>query len=246
MSIKKDRKGRLWLGTLTGGLIQFDAGTGVSVNQYEVGDGLSHDTVWSIQIDDDGRLWLGTHNGLTRFDPDANTFRVYEESDGLPSNQIVWEAASHQTAEGEMLFGGIDGFVSFFPDQVIDNPDSPPVLLKSFEPVAGVHEPRPRWLDDTNEVTVRYGDRSFSIDFVALNYRVSEKNLYRYRLAPLEAAWREASTSRRASYVNVPPGRYTFLVQGSNNDGVWNEEGDQVRITVVPPWWRAWSRSSVG
>jgi hypothetical protein len=68
-----------------------------------------------------------------------------------------------------------------------------------------------------------------------------ERNRYRYRLEGLEKQWNEVDSGRRsATYTNLPAGKYTFRVQGSNNDGVWNSKGVTLAITVLPPWWATW------
>lgn len=41
-----------------------------------------------------------------------------------------------------------------------------------------------------------------------------------------------------ATYTNLNPGTYLFRVKASNNDGVWNEKGASLKITILPPWWR--------
>jgi signal transduction histidine kinase len=44
--------------------------------------------------------------------------------------------------------------------------------------------------------------------------------------------------NRIATYTNLNPGEYTFRVKGSNNDGVWNEEGTFITIIIRPPFWK--------
>jgi signal transduction histidine kinase len=74
-----------------------------------------------------------------------------------------------------------------------------------------------------------------------LSYTAPEINRYRSRLEGLETQWNEVDSRRRsATYTNLPPGKYTFRVQGSNNDGVWNRKGVSLAITVLPPWWATW------
>jgi signal transduction histidine kinase len=59
-------------------------------------------------------------------------------------------------------------------------------------------------------------------------------------LEGFDDTWIEAGTRRFASYTNIPPGDYVFRVKGSNNDGVWNEEGAAITLTITPPWWATW------
>jgi signal transduction histidine kinase len=88
-------------------------------------------------------------------------------------------------------------------------------------------------------LTLSYRANVFSFEFAALSYANSRKNRYRYVLEGFDPDWNEVgSTQRLATYTNLDHGRYVFRVQGSNSDGVWNEEGVSLPIVIMPPWWR--------
>src|SRR4030095_3518894 len=133
---------------------------------------------------------------------------------------------------------------AFFPERVIDNPHVPPVVITSFKIF---DRPVPICADSVlkkdipyvDSLTLTYKDSVFSFEFAALSYANSRMNRYRYKLEGLEPGWNEVDSGRRlATYTNLNPGKYVFRVQGSNNDGVWNEEGVSLAILVTPPWWR--------
>ncbi|MEO1477485.1 MAG: hybrid sensor histidine kinase/response regulator transcription factor [Bacteroidota bacterium] len=92
----------------------------------------------------------------------------------------------------------------------------------------------------TDELRLSHRQNAFAFTFAALDYSAPEKNRYAYRLDGFDDGWVQAGTARTATYTNVPPGRYTFRVRGTNNDGVWNEAGTALGVVVVPPWWRTW------
>ena len=93
----------------------------------------------------------------------------------------------------------------------------------------------------TDEVELTYQQNDLTFEFAALNYINQEKNQYKYKLEPYEKEWIETTRSNRfARYTNMSPGKYTFRVIGSNNDGVWNEEGASLVIVIAPPWWKTW------
>ena len=77
-----------------------------------------------------------------------------------------------------------------------------------------------------------------------MSYANSHKNRYRYKLENFEPGWNEVGSKQRlATYTNLDPGKYVFRVQGSNSDGVWNEEGVSLTIVITPPWWKTnWFR----
>ncbi|MGH7492261.1 MAG: SpoIIE family protein phosphatase [bacterium] len=91
---------------------------------------------------------------------------------------------------------------------------------------------------ETEDLTLAHWQNDISLEFVALHYGRPENNEYAYRLENYDTDWRQAGTQRVATYTNLDPGAYVFRVKGSNNDGVWNEEGIALHLTITPPWWR--------
>jgi PAS domain S-box-containing protein len=90
------------------------------------------------------------------------------------------------------------------------------------------------------DIQLSYQDNFISFDFVALNYRASADNQYAYKLEGFDNDWIYCGIQRSASYTNLQGGTYAFRVKGSNNDGIWNEEGTSIGIEVVPPFWQTW------
>jgi PAS domain S-box-containing protein len=151
-----------------------------------------------------------------------------------------------------MFFGGSNGFNAFYPDQIVDNPQPPPVLITDFQlankPVPiGADSLLQKSIVETDDLVLSYRDRVFSFEFAVLNYRAPAQNRYRYRMDGFEKEWNEVDRTRRfATYTNLDPGEYAFRAIGANNDGIWNEEGASIKITISPPWWETmWFRISV-
>lgn len=247
VALYEDRAGRLWLSRSDGRVYRFDRETGQA--EALTGRGaLPQSNVEGLVGDDAGNLWFSTaDNGLLRVNPDAETVRAYDLSDGLPSLDFN-RGAVYQSESGEIFFGSRDGVVAFHPEQIRDNPHAPPVVLTGFTvqsravPV-GPDAPLRAHLSVAEAVTLTYDQNDFTFEFAALNYINTEKNRYAYRLEGYDENWIEAGTSRQARYTNIPPGDYVFRVKGSNNDGVWNEEGASIRVTIQPAFWQtAWFR----
>ena len=246
-SVYEDRQGEIWIAIFGDGLYRLNS-AGQVIGHYSQRDGLPSDAVFSILEDSQGLFWLSTNNGLSRFDPQTETFRNFEKEDGLPGNSFK-QAVAAQGLQGEMFFGGKDGLVSFFPDQIQDNPTVPPVaitnLLLANKPVPiGSGSVLTRSMLETHDLTLSYQDRVISFEFAALNYIAPQKNRYRYMLQGFDQEWAEVGSDRRlVTYTNLDPGEYVFRVIGSNDDGVWNETGDSLRLTITPPWWETtWFR----
>ena len=238
LSLFEDSSGVLWIGTWDGGLNRFDRGN-KTFKAYTVQDGLPSNAVYGILEDSHGNLWLSTNNGLSKFDPRNETFKNYKVRDGLQSNEFNGNSF-HESRSGEMFFGGIGGFNAFYPDEIVDNPYIPPVVITSFQKLN-----REVKLDvsisEVEELVLSYKDYVFSFEFAALDYSVPEKNKYAHKMEGLDRDWVYTDASKRfASYTTLPPGHYVFRVKGSNNDGVWNEEGTWINITITPPFWMTW------
>ena len=251
-----DQAGRLWIGTSVG-LDRFDSATSSFVH-FNENDGFPPGGVASILEDDlpveagGPNLWISSSAGLTRFNPETGAIRNYDVTDGLQSNAFSWSAAI-KSESGELFFGGTNGLTSFFPSQISDNSDVPPVIITNLElanqPVKiGEDGILSQAIAFTDQLFLPHDARVISFEFAALNYRAPEKNRYRYMLEGFDEDWTEVGADRRlVTYTNLDPGDYTFRVLGSNNDGVWNEEGTSIAITIASPWWQTtWFRLAVG
>ncbi len=236
-TIYEDGDGNFWVGTANGGLNKFDPETGDSIYFLQA-DGLYSEVVYGVLGDDQGQLWLSTSKGLSKYDPRAHTFINYDATDGLES--VVYnEGAYHQAPDGEMFFGGINGLLRFYPDQIKDNPHPPEVVLTGFNRPEEETDLSPA-LKQQSEIPLSYRDDTFTFEFSALDYTNPAKNQYAYMLAGFDEDWIEAGTRRFATYTNLDPGTYTFRVKAANNAGVWNDEGAAITVTIAPPFWETW------
>jgi len=239
LSIYEDRNGAIWVGTVDG-LNKLDPATGQFIRYFE-SDGLPNTFIYGILGDDEGNLWLSTNNGLSKFNerlPRGKQFRNFDVKDGLQSNEFNI-GAYHRGHNGELFFGGINGFNRFYPQQVRDNPNIPPVLLmafKKFDKAADLDTA----ISEIKIITLSHRENFFSFEFAALDYTNPEKNQYAYKMEGFDNDWIYSGTRRYAGYTNLDPGEYVFKIKGSNNDGIWNETGAAVKIIITPPFWKTW------
>ena len=245
-TILEDRAGTLWVGAFDG-LYRHDRRSG-AFTRYTESEGLPSSSIRCILEDRLGRLWLSTQKGVSQFDPRRGTFRNYDVSDGLQSNEF--RTGCFQAPDGEIFFGGSNGLNAFVPENVRDDTYVPPVVITNFtifnRPVRiGAKSVLKKAVPYVESLTLPYADNVFSFEFAALSYANSHKNRYRHRLEGFDPGWNEADSKHRlATYTNLDPGQYVFRVQGSNSDGVWNEEGVSLPILITPPWWRTkWFRA---
>lgn len=234
----------LWVGTAGGGLNRLDLAT-EKFTAFTSREGLPDDVVYGVLADDEGNLWMSTNKGISRFDPARRTFRNYDVKDGLQSNEFN-SGAYFKSAAGEMFFGGINGFNVFNPRHVRDNPHVPQVVITDFQisnqsvSFRQREAPLRRSITTASEIRLSYRDNVFSFEFAALDFAAPEKNQYAYKMEGFNQDWIQAGTKRTATYTNLDPGNYVFRVKGSNNDGVWNEDGAAIKLVITPPWWQTW------
>ena len=243
-SIYQDSKGRIWIGTAGGGLNLYHPETD-TFTYYLEKDGLPNGVVYGILEDENGYLWMSTNSGISRFDPDAETFRNFDSNDGLQSNEFN-SFAYAKGKNGELYFGGIEGLTVFRPSKINDNPYLPQVVLTSL-----TKDDTPITIDSSVEVIknviLQWPQNSFEFEFVSLSYNQPGKNQYAYMLGGFDTNWHYIGTKRDGRYTNLPGGEYTLLLKGSNSDGIWNEAPDRIHVTVVPPFWQTiWFRALLG
>ena len=234
LSIYEDAHRTIWVGTYGGGLNKLDKKTGKFI-RYTTENGLQNDVIYGILQDKVDNLWMSTNIGISKLNLYSLEVHNYDVRDGLQSNEFNG-GAYFQAKDGEMFFGGVGGYNSFYPAQVKDNTYVPPIILTAFK-VFGKHVELEEVVSDIEEIVISYKDNFFSFEFVALDYLDPKKNQYAYILENFDQDWIYSGTRRFASYTNLKPGTYIFRVRGSNSDGVWNLEGARVTVIIIPPFW---------
>jgi len=248
----------MWIGTYTG-LSKFDPVT-ENVVSYGEAEGLPSTDIQGILEDDNEHLWISTSNGLTRLvlspdsvgkgsDSTTFTFKNYSADDGLQSRQFNYRAYC-KGRDGKMYFGGINGLNVFHPDSIKGNPHIPPIVITDFqvfnESVAidtarkNTEFSLPGHVTEIDHLTLSYRESVFSFEFAALDYVSPKKNRLAYKMEGFDEDWTYCGDRRFVTYTNLDPGNYVFRVKGANNDGVWNEEGAALRLTITPRWWQTW------
>lgn len=238
------KDGTIWIGTGGAGFDKFDRKNKTFTN-YNTKKGLVSDNISAILEDGKGNLWITTVKGMSKFNIKEGKFRNFDRLDGLQDNDFVANSA-YLNKKGDMFFGGGRGLNVFYPDSIVDDTTKPQIVITSFKifnelvtPGKGSVLEKSITLTDTIELS--YLQKNFSFEFSSLHYASPTKNKYKYKMEGFDADWYDASPDRRfAAYTNLPGGTYTFRVIGSNNDGIWNEEGASITIIIHPPFYSTW------
>jgi ligand-binding sensor domain-containing protein len=234
-AIYREATGAVWLGTFGGGLNRLDPATGRAEHFTTANSALTNNTVFGVLPDTSGKLWISTNGGgLLQLDPKTREFVVYSVSNGLQDNEFA-QGSAMLGRNGQLFFGGREGFNSFFPKNITRNAFVPPIVMTALKVFNhDVRLDRPIWTLPPIEVS--YSD-SFEVNFAALSYAAPEKNRYAYKLEGFDDQFIQTNRPS-ATYTKLDGGQYTLRVRAANEDGVWNDTGIALRITVAPPIWR--------
>lgn len=251
-TIRRDSKNRLWIGSEKG-LVKYSP-EDKSFEWFSEDNGYPIEVVLGILEDNDHNLWISTNSGLIKGvniveSTDSVTFKVFDKDDGLQSKQFTYNSY-YKLSTGEMAFGGINGFNIFYPNEIVDNPIPPNVLLTNLRifnettPIGEKVRGRlilKKSIGVTDEIELGRKQNVFTIEFAALHYANPDKNTFKYKLEGFDEEWQYRKASNNfATYSNLPAGKYTFLVTAANYDGVWNKEPARLKITIIPPFWKTW------
>ena len=240
-SIHEDRSGTIWVGTLNG-LSRFEAETR-TFKTYRDAKGEVGNQVMDILDDAEGNIWISTNNGISRLDPKSGEFRTFNVFDNL-QGKVFRYRAGYASPQGEFFFGGLSGFNSFFPAQVVDNPNPPQVVFTDFQVnnkdvSVTASGPLKKSIAYAQTVTLPRDQNSFSLGFSAISMRTPENTRYAHILEGFDSDWRLAGDNRSVAYTNLDPGSYTMRVKAANNDGLWSEKERTLTVVVLPAWWES-------
>lgn len=239
----------MWIGTANG-MNKLNIASG-SFEHYSVDDGLPDRVVYSILPDKRNNLWLSTNQGLCRFNPQTLAVRNFTANDGLQHNEFN-KTASVRGSDGTLYFGGVGGLTFFDPERSYQEAAASDVIITGIrlfnEPVAYAADPQKHTrgfrLDAPvgyqRTIRLKHDQSMISFEFAVMDYTVVSANRFRYQLQGYQDDWIQAGNSNVATYTNLDPGTYTFVVQGSNHKGVWSEKSDSMQVIVLPPWWATW------
>jgi signal transduction histidine kinase/ligand-binding sensor domain-containing protein/DNA-binding response OmpR family regulator len=235
-----DSHGRMWVGTFGGGLSLYNKSNNQFITFSEE-EGLPNTTIYQILEDARGYIWFSTNTGISSFDVQHKKFRNFTNYNGVQPNNFV-HASGIRLTNGELFFGGLEGFNYFNPVALTVNRNVPTVLLtdlkisnKSIAP--GNDSPIKEHITVAKEIRLDY-KQNFALSFVAINYTIPKQNHYAYKLEGFDKDWNYTGSINTASYTNLDPGEYLFRVKASNNDGIWSKGETLIKIFVRPPFWR--------
>lgn len=237
----EDSLNNLWFCT-TNGLIIFMKDN-QTIQRLNISNGLPTNRVHGVIEDKNNTFWVTTFYGISKFDQKKNWFKNYDYTYGLLNENF---GTCCRDKYGILYFGGSNGIDYFNPDELEDNPHIPNIVITDFqlfnESVSPSNQKSffKKNINCTEVINLTYKENIFSFEFAALVFNNSIQNQYAYMMEGFDKDWVYCGTRRTATYTNLNPGEYVFRVKGSNNDGIWNDEGTSIKITISPPYWKTW------
>lgn len=243
----QSRDGRLWIGTEFNGLNCLSPDTG-EILHFDTKDGLPSNMVNSVEEDEQGFLWISTPKGIVRWSPQSREFTDFGADDNLRNNQYN-PRASLRLKNGQLVFGGTNGFSIIAPARINPNPHPPRAIFTDLK-LSGQSVPVGEWngrtvlngnLNDPGTVVrLSYADRGIIFEFTGADYTKPAKNKYAYQLEGFDQQWNYVQAGQhRAVYSSLKGGDYSLKIRASNSDNVWGEE-QTLAIEVSPPFWETW------
>lgn len=242
LSLAELQNGKILIGTVANGIITYNP-TNREVQNYSEDSGLLNNVVHASIEDDKGNIWVSTNQGITVIYTDSGKIQNFTRNDGLQGNQFN-NGSSLMLSNGMILFGGINGWNAFFPDNIqksnridpivftrLEINGAPPILNNERQPIVAD-------LNLTDRIVLNFNQRSLNFEFALLDYNFSHSTHYQYFLEEFDKEWQYIGTDRKAVYTNLDPGSYELRVKARSQDGFWNERPMKLQIIINPAWWQ--------
>lgn len=225
--IRKAKNGTMYVGTNGYGLC-YKRPDEERFHVINVADGLPNSCVKGIAEDQQGNIWVSTNFGLCLIDTRTYKVATFTTDDGLANNCFYLNAAHTSSLTGNVFFGTLSGLTEVsLRNTTADIREllSPTLTALRILNVAvdTVCDYISSNIVYANQLRLHERDKSFSIEFSALNCRNPKSVNYQYRLIGFDADWIETrSDARTATYTNLPPGEYELQLCCTDGHGNWS------------------------
>ncbi len=236
-SIYIDKDDVVWVGTENNGLNRIKNG---KLDHVSTEDGLPDYNIHWISDDENEFLWISTNRGVCRID--KRELNLYMEgkiaefqltqfgrAEGMrsPEGNGSFQEAGIKTKYETFWISTQDGV------SIINNNTSQGEIIFSPVIIESITASDSSYTPNEDIVVIDKGEDDFQIKFHAITFINPEKTKFRYKLNEYHENW-IVTNERAVSFTQIPPGTYEFLVQATNNDGVWSIDTTSVSIKIQP------------
>lgn len=246
--IYEDSNGNIWVGSNGNGLslLKEENNNEFLFSNFTIKDELPNNNVLSILEDDYKQLWVSTNYGLSCFNPKTKSFRNFTANDGIMENQFYWNAAFKSPLTGTMYFGNLAGMIALKGYRNSKKKNTERVVLTKLSVLNEViYQGGNEYLNNditcAKKLELHESDKSFSIEFSALNYTNTKAIKYAYRLKGFDDQWTETDGLQHwANYTNLSAGKYTFQVKVLSTNVSDQDELTELFISIKPFFYKTW------
>jgi len=166
----------------------------------------------------------------------------FSRSDGLPFDQFNYKSAIY-TPSGTVYMGGINGLVSFKPDDYKELNSSLPIYFTGLNVLNQEVRPGEDSVIKDNilfadNLKLNHDQSTFALSIASPEFRHLGKLSLSYRLLPVNSEWIEMKDNE-ISFANLAIGKYTLEIRA---EGEYNTATRRLGIVILPPWWKsAWA-----
>ncbi len=244
MAITQDAEGFYWISVTKRGVYKCLLLEGNKINILDSitpKDGLSSDKINSLVVSN-RILYMASNKGLMSYDTKQlkKVVEHYGKEDGLLNLDC---AVFFADKNSNIWLATPKGIYCFDPSQKVKNKKETATHITSVK----LFFEDTDWLlygkgydkeDLPADLVLPYQKNHLTFNFIGVNMLAPTKVLYQYKLEGLDEEWLPTIDKREATYSNIPPGTYTFVVKSCNGDGVWNEKPVSFSFTISPPFWK--------
>jgi signal transduction histidine kinase/DNA-binding response OmpR family regulator/ligand-binding sensor domain-containing protein len=234
----------IWLATDGEGLIRYNPQTGAS-RFFTEKDGISSNSINNIVSDNYGRIWFSTEKELYYLDSKTNVVINANDLLGIKWGMFNSNAAI-RTHDGTLMFGTANGALSIHPFRHLNQNNDIRLILTDFRlmyhslSVGEKDSPLKSCIDKTDKLVLKHKQNSFSISFSAIDFEKNHKVKYAYRLSSVDKTWKMRESIGNIDYMNIPSGRYTFILRAFDKYSMKLIAERHLTIVVSRPLWLSW------
>ena len=251
--LKESSSKDVWIGTQKGLFVSRNKAVGPSApfDSFLLEDGMNDETIYSLQFDDNGFLWAGTNKGVNKIDvskyyaSSEKPIKSYSGQEGFIGIETNHHSV-YKTKDGIIWFGTVKGLNKYDPSLDRVNTTEPETQLLDVK----LFFEKPDWSLFTSDIApwtklgskpvFPHNQNHLTFEFLGLSFTAPEKIRYQYMLEGFDKTWNPITDNNSMTYSNLPPGDYSFMVQASNNDGVWNHLPTTYSFSISLPFWQTW------
>ena len=227
-----DKKGNVWIADYKKCLIRYRIATN-SFSYYDLNNGLPDLYLRQMVLDKEDNIWVQSNDAVYKYNPLEQKYFSYNENDGVYTGGGI-NSISVDVDNQLYISYTNDRICTANINQLLPDSNQPKVVINDVK----VFDTAITW--SGNNIVLNHNQNYLTFNFAALSYSQPEKNKFAYQLIGIDKNWTYCDNRNFAAYNNLAPGNYKFTVKASNSDGVWNEQGALLNVTIKPAWWQTW------